>query len=193
MVISNGIFCHSQTSDVFFLLSKDSYPARLKKIFIISAPVWFKISFKVTSAFLKEKIRDRVQFTDEQNIREHLRPECIPMDLGGSWDVNHVSWMSRCINSYKEGNYDEPCFQMTGEININDDIKEKQQSNNESDTRHCEQSSKTDKPPPKERLPNTMMVSELLAHMREKGPTGLKEEFESLPKYDSKASFDVFK
>ena len=46
-------------------------------------------------------------------MQQHLDQECIPKDLGGKWDVNHSLWMSRCIESYQEGNCDEPCFQLT--------------------------------------------------------------------------------
>ncbi len=100
---------------------KDAYPARLKKILIISAPFWFKISFKVIATFLNEKIRDRVEFAEVMDIKEHLEQECIPKDLGGTWNVNHSLWMSRCIESYQEGNCDEPCFQLTAPVIISEE------------------------------------------------------------------------
>ena len=106
-------------SGVFVL--KDAYPARLKKIIIISAPLWFKISFKVISTFLNEKIRERVEFAEVEDIEEHIEKECIPKDLGGMWEVNHSLWMSRCIKSYQEGNCDEPCFQLTQPHLINEE------------------------------------------------------------------------
>ena len=102
-------------SRIFFFL-KDAYPARLKKILIISAPLWFKVSFKIISTFLNEKIRDRVEFSDVENIQDYLELECIPRDLGGKWDVDHSMWMTKCIESYRDGNYNEPCFQMTGPV-----------------------------------------------------------------------------
>jgi hypothetical protein len=38
-----------------------------------------------------------------------------------------------------------------------------------------------------------MTVQQLLVHMKKLGPGGIKKEFESLAKYDRKASYDVFK
>ena len=36
------------------------YPARLKKVLIVTAPLWFKAPFKVLRLFVREKLRDRV-------------------------------------------------------------------------------------------------------------------------------------
>jgi len=37
-----------------------SYPARLKKVLIVTAPMWFRAPFKILRLFVKEKLRDRV-------------------------------------------------------------------------------------------------------------------------------------
>ena len=37
-----------------------SYPARLKKVLIVTAPLWFKAPFKILRLFVREKLRDRV-------------------------------------------------------------------------------------------------------------------------------------
>ena len=39
-----------------------SLPARLKKVLIVLAPLWFKAPFKILRLFVKEKLRDRVGF-----------------------------------------------------------------------------------------------------------------------------------
>ena len=41
-------------------LLKGAYPARLKKVLIVTAPLWFKAPFKVLRLFVREKLRDRV-------------------------------------------------------------------------------------------------------------------------------------
>ena len=41
-------------------LSPGCYPARLKKVLIVTAPLWFKAPFKVLRLFVREKLRDRV-------------------------------------------------------------------------------------------------------------------------------------
>jgi len=42
------------------LLVQGSYPARLKKVLIVTAPMWFRAPFKILRLFVKEKLRDRV-------------------------------------------------------------------------------------------------------------------------------------
>ena len=42
------------------LHSAGCYPARLKKVLIVTAPLWFKAPFKVLRLFVREKLRDRV-------------------------------------------------------------------------------------------------------------------------------------
>ncbi|CAB3985207.1 tyrosine- phosphatase non-receptor type 9 [Paramuricea clavata] len=186
-------------------LLKDAYPARLKKILIISAPLWFKISFKVISTFLNEKIRDRVEFADVGDIQQHLEQECIPKNLGGMWDVNHSLWMSRCMDSYAEGNCDEPCFQLTAPVLISGrktiDIP-KQPTSHQPTSQQPKKLPDINVPPAESSRISTsrngapvdgMTVQQLLAHMKKQGSGGIKREFESLAKYDRKASYDVFK
>ena len=43
-------------------LLKGAYPARLKKVLIVSAPLWFRAPFKILRLFVREKLRDRVSF-----------------------------------------------------------------------------------------------------------------------------------
>ncbi|UYV72522.1 hypothetical protein LAZ67_9003544 [Cordylochernes scorpioides] len=40
-------------------LLKGGYPARLKKVLIVDAPLWFKAPFRILRLFVKEKLRDR--------------------------------------------------------------------------------------------------------------------------------------
>lgn len=42
----------------FFL--QGGYPAKLKKVLIVTAPLWFKGPFKILRLFVREKLRDRV-------------------------------------------------------------------------------------------------------------------------------------
>lgn len=46
-----------------FLFSRflqGAYPARLRKVLIVTAPLWFKAPFKILRLFVREKLRDRV-------------------------------------------------------------------------------------------------------------------------------------
>jgi len=41
-------------------LLQGACPARLKKVLIVTAPLWFKAPFKILQLFVREKLRDRV-------------------------------------------------------------------------------------------------------------------------------------
>ena len=46
-------------TQVFFVL-QGAFPARLKHIYILSAPLWFRVSLGILSSFVGEKITSRV-------------------------------------------------------------------------------------------------------------------------------------
>lgn len=46
-------------------LVQGAFPARLKKVLIVGAPVWFRVPYNLLSLLLKEKLRERVS-RDEQ-------------------------------------------------------------------------------------------------------------------------------
>uniref|UniRef100_A0AAY4CXM4 Tyrosine-protein phosphatase non-receptor type 9 n=1 Tax=Denticeps clupeoides TaxID=299321 RepID=A0AAY4CXM4_9TELE len=48
-------------------LLKGAFPARLKKVFIVGAPVWFRVPYNLLSLLLKEKLRERVSETFSRN------------------------------------------------------------------------------------------------------------------------------
>lgn len=42
-------------------LFQGAFPARLKKVLIVGAPVWFRVPYNLLSLLLKEKLRERVR------------------------------------------------------------------------------------------------------------------------------------
>uniref|UniRef100_A0A8B9K3S0 Tyrosine-protein phosphatase non-receptor type 9 n=1 Tax=Astyanax mexicanus TaxID=7994 RepID=A0A8B9K3S0_ASTMX len=64
-------------------LLKGAFPARLKKVFIVGAPVWFRVPYNLLSLLLKEKLRERVQMVKMTDLRLHLPRDCLPEHLGG--------------------------------------------------------------------------------------------------------------
>ncbi|XP_009573453.1 PREDICTED: tyrosine-protein phosphatase non-receptor type 9, partial [Fulmarus glacialis] len=55
-------------------LLKGAFPARLKKVFIVGAPMWFRVPYSIISLLLKEKLRERVQMVKMSELKEHLAP-----------------------------------------------------------------------------------------------------------------------
>ena len=52
------------------MITAGCYPARLKKVLIVTAPLWFKAPFKVLRLFVREKLRDRVFTVSIPQVRE---------------------------------------------------------------------------------------------------------------------------
>ncbi|KAJ0029059.1 hypothetical protein NQD34_004056 [Periophthalmus magnuspinnatus] len=64
-------------------LLKGAFPARLKKVLIVGAPVWFRVPYNLLSLLLKEKLRERVQMVKTAELKQHLPRDCLPQHLGG--------------------------------------------------------------------------------------------------------------
>uniref|UniRef100_A0A8C4WFY8 Tyrosine-protein phosphatase non-receptor type 9 n=1 Tax=Gopherus evgoodei TaxID=1825980 RepID=A0A8C4WFY8_9SAUR len=73
-------------------LLKGAFPARLKKVFIVGAPMWFRVPYSIISLLLKEKLRERVQMVKMSELKEHLPRECLPEYLGGSLKLDPLNW-----------------------------------------------------------------------------------------------------
>ncbi|XP_064422121.1 tyrosine-protein phosphatase non-receptor type 9 [Latimeria chalumnae] len=73
-------------------LLKGAFPARLKKVFIVGAPVWFTVPYSIISLLLKEKLRERVQLVKMAELKQHLPRDCLPEHLGGLLKLDHASW-----------------------------------------------------------------------------------------------------
>jgi len=92
-------------SQKMLTLLKGAYPARLKKVLIVTAPLWFKAPFKVLRLFVREKLRDRVYTVSIPQLRTHVPAEAVPRDLGGTLNMDHEGWLNHCLEvvEKKEG------------------------------------------------------------------------------------------
>ncbi|ETN58602.1 protein-tyrosine phosphatase n9 [Anopheles darlingi] len=75
------------------------YPARLKKVLIVTAPLWFKAPFKILRLFVREKLRERVFTVSIPQLSLHVPRESLPVRLGGTLEVDHSSWLLHCYKS----------------------------------------------------------------------------------------------
>ncbi|KAK9743602.1 Protein-tyrosine phosphatase [Popillia japonica] len=78
---------------------KGGYPARLKKVLIVTAPLWFKAPFKILRLFVREKLRERVFTVSVAQLLSHIRREALPTQLGGLLQLDHNEWLSFCLQS----------------------------------------------------------------------------------------------
>ncbi|XP_022257184.1 tyrosine-protein phosphatase non-receptor type 9-like isoform X2 [Limulus polyphemus] len=80
-------------------LLKGAYPARLKKVLILSAPIWFRAPFSILRLFVREKLRERIYMLGPAQLTLHVAPSALPQDLGGSLEVNQKAWLLHCLKS----------------------------------------------------------------------------------------------
>jgi len=83
-------------SQKMLTMLKGCYPARLKKVLIVTAPLWFKAPFKVLRLFVREKLRDRVYTVSIPQLVLHVPPVSLPKELGGTDMHDHASWLVKC-------------------------------------------------------------------------------------------------
>lgn len=87
-------------------LLKGAYPAKLKKVLIVSPPLWFKAPFHLLRLIVREKLRDRVWMLRGDQLTEHIPSNCLTPELGGAYEHNHQAWIEECNTLHKTKNND---------------------------------------------------------------------------------------
>lgn len=90
-----------ELSQKILSLLKGAYPARLRKVLIVTAPLWFKAPFRILQLFIREKLRDRVHMVNLSQLQHHIPAELIPEELGGPLKIDHQSWLDKCLEIHK--------------------------------------------------------------------------------------------
>lgn len=89
-------------SQKILAMLKGAYPARLKKVLIVTAPLWFRAPFKILRLFVREKLRDRVWTISRSQLPLHIAESVLPQHIGGSCQLDHDKWLQRCYASMTE-------------------------------------------------------------------------------------------
>uniref|UniRef100_A0A671U3B7 Tyrosine-protein phosphatase non-receptor type 9 n=1 Tax=Sparus aurata TaxID=8175 RepID=A0A671U3B7_SPAAU len=80
-------------------LLKGAFPARLKCVFIVSSPLWFRAPFAVLRLFVREKLRERVCTVKAHELASHIPVSSLPEHLGGTSQYSHPSSQSPPLSS----------------------------------------------------------------------------------------------
>lgn len=91
-----------ELSQKILSLLKGAYPARLRKVLIVTAPLWFKAPFRILQLFVREKLRDRVHMVNAGQLPLHVPRECLPEELGGTYKIDHPTWLSHCLAVHQD-------------------------------------------------------------------------------------------
>ncbi|XP_016331406.1 tyrosine-protein phosphatase non-receptor type 9-like isoform X1 [Sinocyclocheilus anshuiensis] len=142
-------------------LLKGAFPARLKKVLIVGAPVWFRVPYNLLSLLLKEKLRERVQMVKMGDLRQHLPRDCLPEHLGGCLPLDVHSWNLQLL-SEQNGRVD-PVDELVGIPLENTSI-------------HIPG-------------PEVMSLAELMAHLNRAQRSGIYLEYEELRREQPPGTF----
>ena len=52
---------HNWVTNTHMCSPQGAFPARLKKVLIVGAPIWFRVPYSIISLLLKDKVRERVR------------------------------------------------------------------------------------------------------------------------------------
>ncbi|XP_028174918.1 tyrosine-protein phosphatase non-receptor type 9 isoform X4 [Ostrinia furnacalis] len=89
-----------ELSQKILTLLKGGYPAKLKKVLIVTAPLWFKAPFRILRLFVREKLRERVHTVSAPQLGVHVPRASLPRQLGGQLEPDHAAWLEHCKNCY---------------------------------------------------------------------------------------------
>ncbi|XP_071264467.1 tyrosine-protein phosphatase non-receptor type 9 isoform X1 [Salvelinus alpinus] len=81
-------------------LLKGAFPARLKCVFIVSSPLWFRAPFAVLRLFVREKLRERVCTVKAHELSNYIPVSSLPEHLYGTSQYSHVAWIQSCVNTH---------------------------------------------------------------------------------------------
>ncbi|XP_065059843.1 tyrosine-protein phosphatase non-receptor type 9-like isoform X2 [Rhopilema esculentum] len=84
---------------------KGAFPARLKHVYILAAPLWFRASLSILSNFVGEKITSRVETLKKtEDLLSRIPASTIPVHLGGTSEHDHDMWLEICVSNYLRKN-----------------------------------------------------------------------------------------
>ncbi|XP_049872187.1 tyrosine-protein phosphatase non-receptor type 9 isoform X2 [Pectinophora gossypiella] len=89
-----------ELSQKILTMLKGGYPAKLKKVLIVTAPLWFKAPFRILRLFVREKLRERVHTVSAPQLGVHVPRASLPRQLGGQLDTDHAAWLEHCRTCY---------------------------------------------------------------------------------------------
>ncbi|XP_045467341.1 tyrosine-protein phosphatase non-receptor type 9 [Harmonia axyridis] len=194
-------------SQKILTLLKGGYPAKLKKVLIVTAPLWFKAPFSLLRLFVREKLRDRVYTVSAAQLLQHIPRDSLPEKLGGTLRVDHNGWLERCLQLAMTARTESPQPNYGGKTPspkriTTPPLNENDSAQNVSVDSWAEEASLN---PPSSASSGfsdddslhgegaALTVAQLVAHVRDKGRAGLAEEYAEIRARPPDGTFNVAK
>uniref|UniRef100_A0A8C2FUN4 Tyrosine-protein phosphatase non-receptor type 9 n=1 Tax=Cyprinus carpio TaxID=7962 RepID=A0A8C2FUN4_CYPCA len=158
-------------------LLKGAFPARLKCVFIVSSPLWFRAPFAVLRLFVREKLRERVCTVKAHELVNHIPVSSLPEHLGGSSQYSHIAWIQSCVNSSPNHPNNSPYVtaDCLGSLLRSYSMEHSQNTSEDPLTQ------------------GGMSVHDLVQHVKLKKKKGIYQEYEEIRKEPPAGTFDYSK
>ncbi|KAB0802212.1 hypothetical protein PPYR_04398 [Photinus pyralis] len=194
-------------SQKILTLLKGGYPAKLKKVLIVTAPLWFKAPFKILRLFVREKLRERVYTVSTAQLSSHIPRDSLPTQLGGNHKLDHEAWLLRCYQSMTtrpespQPQYDGTTPSPQKRLGTTEDIKISASTNNINDS-WAEEANLN---PPSSASSGfsdddslhgdgtALTMPQLVDYIRERGRLGLIQEYAEIRVRPPEGTFNVAK
>lgn len=162
-------------------LLKGGYPARLKNVFIISPPLWFKAVLAFFLNFLQEKLKERIEVVPKEMLPNRFPETSIPESLGGTLKVDHLAWLNKCLSSYSERRTESSSYNGALMDSVRDDRFGGNHSSNDACSTVVEEEGL--------RNEGALTAMEFLEHMVTLRREGIHNEFVELKKQAGSGNF----
>ncbi|KAK5650431.1 hypothetical protein RI129_001460 [Pyrocoelia pectoralis] len=195
-------------SQKILTLLKGGYPAKLKKVLIVTAPLWFKAPFKILRLFVREKLRERVYTVSTAQLSSHIPRDSLPTQLGGNHKLDHEAWLLRCYQSMTtrpespQPQYDGKTPSPQKRLGTTEDIKISASTNNINVDSWAEEANLN---PPSSASSGfsdddslhgdgtALSMPQLVDYIRERGRLGLIQEYAEIRVRPPEGTFNVAK
>jgi len=164
----------------------------LKKVLIVTAPLWFKAPFKILRLFVREKLRERVYTVSVAQLLSHIPRESLPTQLGGNLPLDHDGWLADCLQMTTRPdspiNYDGDVPSSPQKLLNNSDVEISASPNNINNLESSWAEEGSLNPPSSassgfsddDSLHGdgaTMSMQQLVEHVRDRGRKGLTDDY----------------
>lgn len=188
-------------------LLKGAYPAKLKKVLIVSPPLWFRAPFHLLRLIVREKLRDRVWLLKTEQLLEHVPPYALTLELGGNYQHDHQAWINECNNLYKtrlndlcdpssaqtliksfnsksNSNFRQSSYDISSEFSL-DSIA------HDNVAKKCKSGKKQSKASMYDYDDRGLALNQFIEYIKGKGKRGLSDEYEEIVTHEKTGTFLV--
>lgn len=108
-LLDKDIWCSFKCNSRFAVLFQNAYPIKVRTMYMLSPPFWFKPTMNIFSKLLREQ--NTIAIINRQQLLQCMPGSRIPENLGGTLRHDHVAWINQCLYSHSNrGETEKECW-----------------------------------------------------------------------------------